>query len=184
MKHPWPPLHLNAGADPRRSSNGPDWIRPSPPGGREENVQVQRRSFSAQMAQATRSHNGRLPVASGRRTGRTARICERTARPCEVDVSDLREELAKRLYDSATHQNWTLLKDNPSPPWDKSGSISREWWRNIADECIRQMEWARRERSLPLWKYSSDQIDNVIVGWVPLTLAPPDWQPCQNHIPI
>ena len=40
-------------------------------------------------------------------------------------------------------------------------------WSSLADECIRQMEWARLECALD-W----DDYDNV-----PLSMAPDDWNP-------
>lgn len=47
--------------------------------------------------------------------------------------------------------------------------------RVLARECLRQMEWARRERYKPLREYPRD--DARIIGWAPLTLAPEDWKP-------
>ena len=59
----------------------------------------------------------------------------------------------------------------PITTWDMIG------WGDMADECIRQMEWARgigyRHAEL-----ASDDADYVLaVNRPPLTLAPEDWKP-------
>lgn len=69
----------------------------------------------------------------------------------------LREELARRLY-KATYPE--LEPHNAS-----------DLWLLIADECIRQMEWARE--TVPMTKTLAATFRDL----VPLTLAPEDWKP-------
>ncbi len=74
-------------------------------------------------------------------------------------MSDLREELARRLWDVACDADPT-----PNP-----GSLewSEEVGAALAAEMLRQMEWARRRCA----GYTIVSMDTT-----PLTLAPDDWQ--------
>jgi len=76
-------------------------------------------------------------------------------------VSNLREELARRL--STIWQK--EMQDEPD---------ADVHWNAIADECIRQMEWARRECVIP---FQPDYDECEIDYSAPLTFAPADWKP-------
>jgi hypothetical protein len=73
----------------------------------------------------------------------------------------LREELARRLAESAGVIGHDLMTLNWSPVED------HDLWKTLADEVIRQMEWARR---LPPYLSTGHRI--AILG--DLTLAPPE----------
>jgi hypothetical protein len=45
------------------------------------------------------------------------------------------------------------------------------FWQSLADECIRQMEWARRQEWVTEEMFRTARIAR------PLTLAPEDWKP-------
>jgi hypothetical protein len=75
----------------------------------------------------------------------------------------LREELADKLRQEA---------DAPITTWDMIG------WEDMADEVIRQMEWAREDFATrhDLWAtplYSKKREDT----FGPLTTAPEGWKP-------
>ena len=72
-------------------------------------------------------------------------------------MSNLREELADQLFRA----------------WHAAVPGSNGWLL-VADECIRQMEWARRECVIP---FQPDYDECEIDYSAPLTLAPKDWQP-------
>lgn len=86
----------------------------------------------------------------------------------------LREDLANSLYDSycdgprfreeyGSEDIWRFDLSRITGDSGGSAEMNREPWLRVADECIRQMEWARMEcRRLPLRG---------------LTLAPPEWKP-------
>ena len=76
-------------------------------------------------------------------------------------MSDLREKLAARIKGP-----------NCAYPLDN------EDWLAVADECIRQMEWARKEHGLDaaVW-WKSPQMRS-------LTLAPDDWSPDETPCPL
>lgn len=91
----------------------------------------------------------------------------------------LRENVAHRLSEV-----WDLS------PIGLGFKESPEGWRALADECLRQMEWARRECSgfdaeaLPTTQHAVPyppgmaEIRGVrIHGRKPLTLATPEWKP-------
>ena len=80
-------------------------------------------------------------------------------------MSDLRAEMTKRMM-------YILVTSDAHPV-------------ALADECLRQMEWARRH-CCPVAKYESIEIDKNkypgisgvrVVGTNPLTAAPADWNP-------
>jgi len=70
-------------------------------------------------------------------------------------MPDLREQLAHRL-----EQVWLASIQSGLP-----GTSPFSWadWGKVSDECIRQMEWARR--------------NNEGLRWPTMTLAPEDWNP-------
>ena len=87
-------------------------------------------------------------------------------------MADLREKLAARM--DAIMQRY----------FGHEGAYAG-YAETLADECIRQMEWARRH-CCPVSKYESIEIDKTkypgmsgirIVGTNPLTPAPDDWKP-------
>jgi hypothetical protein len=69
----------------------------------------------------------------------------------------LHNEAIERMRGAARASGYDLV----GPPADAMFS-------SIADECLRQMEWARTECS----PYAHECWHEV-----PLTLAPPDWKP-------
>ena len=100
----------------------------------------------------------------------------------------LREELAERLY-TAYWKPTQLLVSKDIYPFSKQDEAEKRAWLSAADECIRQMEWARMEVAKAWdqaegsgtakgarrilyppaeWKYDEG---------IPLTIAPPDWKP-------
>jgi hypothetical protein len=88
----------------------------------------------------------------------------------------LREDLARRLWLVVTKP------DSASVQWDASpnGSLAeyeKAPWFIAADECIRQMEWARGigYRHAELAAQDADYV--LKVNSPPLTIAPPDWTP-------
>ena len=88
---------------------------------------------------------------------------------------ELRTELCQRLFDIACAAD---PYGNPRVADRPLLRIRLEWCLEIqlalADEVIRQMEWARRKRR-PL--HSQPDSNSEIIGWTDLTLAPPDWKP-------
>ena len=95
----------------------------------------------------------------------------------------LREELARKLFDLYWSQRGYKFRE--------LGAMSPEdpiVWASMADECIRQMEWARRKCSqLNVVEYFgprrlddgtwSDARGVHVEGFVPLSLAPEEWKP-------
>jgi hypothetical protein len=85
----------------------------------------------------------------------------------------LREELARRLYGVAS-----IIGGEPT-------ESSLSFWRLAADECLRQMEWSRREMHQRCSDYTQNAFDDGGAlpgpdrpeGNLPLTIAPPDWKP-------
>ena len=75
-------------------------------------------------------------------------------------MSFLREKLARRFCEIYGRDIW----DIDEPANDK--------WRELADECIRQMEWARHEISTQ-YEYRDDVEPPADFE---LTYAPPSWQ--------
>ena len=77
----------------------------------------------------------------------------------------LREELAAVLWEARWKriETGSGIKGNRFPDIDDVGQRA---WLDVADECIRQMEWARA--SSPGKDYGRTP---------PLTLAPEDWKP-------
>ena len=95
---------------------------------------------------------------------------------------NLREDLARRLrtiqeqaspagYDiDGIPTRWTPFDE--IEPDSECGKILRAQ----ADECIRQMEWARRES--PLTELPHETPEGLLeITWSLLTLAPKDWKP-------
>ena len=85
-------------------------------------------------------------------------------------MSDLRETLAETLYRAycglhTEYGNPRKLADI-SGDRDASADQHRKPWYRAADECIRQMEWARARRLVPANGTPA-----------PLTIAPDDWTP-------
>ena len=101
----------------------------------------------------------------------------------------MREELADRLR--------TVFCDGPGSEYqfrvseiagDAHGSaeMNQEGWLDMADECIRQMEWTRtvcvsstQALGLSPSPIPPQQMTDwaEITGTLPLTLAPKDWKP-------
>lgn len=87
-------------------------------------------------------------------------------------MADLREEVARRLYRAQTPLG------NHQVPWERTAAWHQDRFCRIADECIRLMEWARREcnawevveRSAP-WAEVAE-----FEQLVPLTLPPDTWE--------
>jgi len=92
---------------------------------------------------------------------------------------ELQDALGKRLYDLARFANHPMVEKPLAPDWEFAGSISREWWRHMARECIRQMEWARGQVHQD-WT-GACEADVEECCWKPcdLTLAPDDWKPTE-----
>lgn len=82
----------------------------------------------------------------------------------------MREELALRL----ARLQWSTMTDEPGRPVAiveiDSAQGPGTTWGDLADECIRQMEWAR---GLYMKSEGVGPI-KVVPG---LTLAPEDWKP-------
>lgn len=78
----------------------------------------------------------------------------------------LREELAARL---ARIMNRYFGHEGAYPGFDLA----------LADECIRQMEWARNECTGEHWEGDGRDGTRHLVdrSELPLTLAPEDWKP-------
>lgn len=67
----------------------------------------------------------------------------------------LRKELAERLLDVACSDNYAAGIASMAPiQWTKTLAL------NLADECIRQMEWARHE-------WYSEKLTAAPEGWKP-----------------
>ena len=89
-------------------------------------------------------------------------------------MSDLREQLARRFYllDVTHLEAEHAAKNVGSYDFDTDDAVREEMY-VLADECIRQMEYARRSQELPdksgyvVWKTPRP----------PLSLAPEDWKP-------
>jgi hypothetical protein len=85
-------------------------------------------------------------------------------------MSDLRETLALRLR-HVTYANGFGV--NPAGSVDEFGRI-------LADECIRQMEWAREATLVSVSEPGRDWAENRREHpdrYPALTTAPPDWRP-------
>jgi hypothetical protein len=80
----------------------------------------------------------------------------------------MREELAHRLGEILAQ-----AIDNAKPEPDGGALIGLG---RLTDECIRQMEWARKR-----WQANKDSNGSTFYTAVPeghpMTLAPPDWKP-------
>lgn len=75
----------------------------------------------------------------------------------------LRDDLARRLQVVGLRESvWT-------------GSF--EHWEWLADECIRQMEWARTQCVGEQWEGDADDRHVVDRSQLGMTLAPSDWRP-------
>jgi len=74
----------------------------------------------------------------------------------------IREELAKTLKAAF----WRTTSHKPTEDFN-------DHWYRTADECLRQMEWARRQtaESCEEKPYAFHNLEQ------PITLAPPDWKP-------
>lgn len=80
----------------------------------------------------------------------------------------LREELSRRLC--------SLVWGAPHMPYANEPVCSEQdravTWGDLADECIRQMEWARRQTFDSVRDYLPD-----VEVHEPLTAAPEGWKP-------
>jgi hypothetical protein len=110
----------------------------------------------------------------------------------------LREQLACRLVEALILGNGgtsselvrspadgTLRFSTPAGP-EKFPKAEFMDFGPVADECIRQMEWARREMHAQIRAYTQNAFDDGgalpnpdygTEGTLPLTLAPKDWKP-------
>ena len=91
----------------------------------------------------------------------------------EIKMADLREKLATRLLTAYGEGYERVARPDPDNP---GGTVINvvEAWNCVADECIRQMEWARTE--------CVESVDSYDAGnsWLKnksLTPAPDDWKP-------
>jgi hypothetical protein len=83
----------------------------------------------------------------------------------------LREEMARRLADTYA----------VGRRWDDLGAGHREDWCRVADEVLRQMEWARTR-----WVARVDNNGSTFYSEIagsPLTLAPEGWSPGNQGSP-
>lgn len=103
---------------------------------------------------------------------------------------DLVEKLANVLYDAycdgprfrrefgdQPHWRWTLARIDGDR--EASAEMRREPWRRAARECLRQMEWARRNcitGNTLIEREESGAIYATKIEYQ-LTIAPDDWQP-------
>lgn len=93
---------------------------------------------------------------------------------------ELQDAMARKLYELAYFIGDDLVKLD-APAWEVSGSISREYWRRLARECIRQMEWTHisAKWANPESISYEDAMDREEREDGPpvLTLAPEGWKP-------
>lgn len=86
-------------------------------------------------------------------------------------MSDLREQLANRLFDVVQVARHRQL--DPGTLYSKAQFTE---YKDLADECIRQMEWARG--LVPRCEFDCKGCPKCeSFGYQPLTLAPEDWKP-------
>lgn len=85
-------------------------------------------------------------------------------------MDDLREKLAERFADIF------LARYGDGSPYATLNTWQREKWLEMADECIRQMEWARHECPFE-WAGTPDPVTKAGSPDAILTPAPPDWRP-------
>lgn len=78
-------------------------------------------------------------------------------------TDSLREQLARRLAKISEDQ----------PYLDDFDADENPAWGALADEVIRQMEWARINCADLIAPEGTMDVDTM----VPLTLAPPEWKP-------
>lgn len=96
----------------------------------------------------------------------------------EVGVEDLslREEMARRLIEVG-NSAYDQIKNEDRI---QAGAAFRLYYGILADEVIRQMEWARRECG-EYFRIPSGVTPEpgklIPLEEVPLTLAPEDWKP-------
>lgn len=91
-------------------------------------------------------------------------------------MSDLREQLAKRMWE-IDPRRWPgkpdlIISGFANTDLRGAGGLS---YGNIADECIRQMEWARRN-----CLYGPSEIPGgsaICLTFNPISIAPEDWKP-------
>lgn len=80
----------------------------------------------------------------------------------------LREELADRI-----EKAW--WENQAGPPREYPAN---QYWLQAADECIRQMEWARSQAARSdIWINKTASQAATESPNFPLTLAPADWKP-------
>lgn len=93
-------------------------------------------------------------------------------------MSDLREQLANRLANVGGGTICVGENDFGAHAFREN----LEKWLALADECIRQMEWARRKCARPRRDDHKDPsmpsaVFHIPGTYVDLTLAPEDWKP-------
>jgi hypothetical protein len=96
-----------------------------------------------------------------------------------MTAPDLRETLAERLYclfvgEKAWLPTEAIVHIAATKRID-SEALSDQHWRALADECIRQMEWARRTVGASFGSTPEDRA--YLDEHYPLTAAPNDWKP-------
>lgn len=85
-----------------------------------------------------------------------------------IECTPMIESLAERLFEVfATAAGRTTS-------WEYAGGTRRGYWRSVALEVHRQMEWSRRH---PRPLYMEPDTMSEIVGYAPLVLAPLTWDP-------
>ena len=84
------------------------------------------------------------------------------------------ETIGRHLYNFAHMKNDPRVHD-PAPDWDHAGSMTREMWRKLGRECLRQMEWAtlKAEQRLRAELTGSHLFHGEIMTY----LAPDDFKP-------
>ena len=90
-------------------------------------------------------------------------------------MSDLREKLAGRLFD-------VVQKARHAPIDPATMYVDAQWteYAALADECIRQMEWAREAALVSVSEPGRDWAENRREHpdrYPSLTSAPDDWRP-------
>ena len=85
-------------------------------------------------------------------------------------MSDLRDKLAERLC------NITLPLMGDATPWQRAQRHTKDYYRKMADECIRQMTWARRGHG-SVWFGGVEHKNLPLMIESPPSLAPEDWKP-------
>ena len=82
------------------------------------------------------------------------------------------ETIGRHLYNFAHVEDGSRVRDL-TPKWEDAGYATRELWRKLGRECLRQMEWAHHQGIESSWKAMEDPDSKS----PPVSLAPLDWSP-------